>query len=121
MINLKWERGQRIRLWLYWRPTDQAPPPQDYSIYLHLLDQDGNKIAQWDGEALMGHYSTRFWQPGESLLDYWVLTIPDDIPTGPATLRMGLYDPIANVRLPVVIDGVDSGDGLNVETRIKVK
>lgn len=121
MINLNWARGETIRLWLYWRPTDEAPPPQDYSIYLHLLDADGNMVARWDNQPLMGHYSTHYWQPGESLLDYWVLRIPKDAKRGPVSLRIGIYDPIGGQRLSVVTDGAVTGDGLTIETRIVIK
>jgi len=121
LVNLNWYRGEKIVLTLYWRPTDQAPPPQDYSIYLHLLDAQGTKIANWDGEPLLGQYPTRFWRPGESLLDYWEFRIPKDIPAGPASLRIGIYDPVSNERLPVTINGQPAGDGVTVETRITVK
>jgi hypothetical protein len=121
VVNLNWVRGEKIILTLYWRPTDQAPPPQDYSIYIHLLDAQGTKIANWDGAPLLGQYPTRFWRPGESLLDYWEFRIPKDIPTGPASLRIGIYDPASNERLPVTLDGQPAGDGLTIETRIVVK
>ena len=106
---------------LYWQPTGQAPPRQDYSIYIHLLDVDGNLLAGWDGVPLQGAYPTRFWRPGESLLDYWVLRVPPDIPTGPAQLRIGIYDPLSGERLPVFVDGEPVGDGLTINTRLTVK
>jgi hypothetical protein len=120
MVSLDWVRGEKITLTLYWRPTDQAPPPYDYSIYLHLLDADGNLIAQWDGVPLQKAYPTLFWRPGESLKDLWILRLPPEAPTGPASLRIGIYDPLTGDRLPVVIDGVPSGDGITIETRIQV-
>ncbi len=76
VVTLQWVRGEKIILTLYWRPTDQAPPPRDYSLYIHLLTPDGQQIAQWDGVPLQDAYPTRFWRPGESLLDYWVLRMP---------------------------------------------
>jgi len=121
IVNLEWVRGERIILTLYWRPTDQAPPPQDYSIYVHLLNAQGTKIANWDGQPLLNQYPTRFWRPGESLLDYWEFRVPKDTPTGPASLRIGIYDPVSGERLPVTIDGQPAGDGVTIETRIVVK
>jgi hypothetical protein len=121
IVSLNWHRGDKIVLTLYWRPTDQAPPPQDYSIYIHLLDAQGTKIANWDGEPLLNQYPTRFWRPGESLLDYWEFRIPKDVPTGPASLRIGIYDAVSGERLPVTIDGQPAGDGVTIETRIVVK
>ncbi len=121
VVSLQWVRGEKIILTLYWRPTDQAPPPRDYSLYLHLLTPDGQQIAQWDGAPLQEAYPTRFWRPGESLLDYWVLRMPKDAITGPAELRIGLYDPLTNERLPVTVNGEVVGDGLTIDTRIQVQ
>ncbi len=119
--NLKWERGQRIVLSLYWQPTAAAPPLRDYSVYVHLLAADGTLLRAFDGEPAGGTYPTRFWRPGESLLDYRMLRVPEDIPPGPATLRIGLYDPFSNERLPVTVGGAAAGDGLTIETRIEVR
>ncbi len=121
MGTLTWVRGEKIILTLYWRPTDQAPPPRDYSVYIHLLTPDGEKIAQWDGGPLQGTYPTRFWRPGESLLDFWTIRMPKDAVKGPAHLRIGLYDPLSSERLPVTINGEPAGDGLTIETRIEVQ
>jgi hypothetical protein len=120
VVSLDWQRSQRIPVILYWRPTNDAPPLQDYSIYLHLLDEDGTLIAQWDGQPLLGAFPTRFWRPGQSLLDFWPVHLPEDVPTGPAVLRIGIYDPLSGDRLPVVIDGVPAGDGLVIDDRLTV-
>ena len=121
VTGLAWYRGDKAFVSLYWRPTDQAPPPQDYSVFLHLFNAGGDLIAQWDGEPLLGEYHTRYWRPGETLLDWWEIRIPADIPAGPAELRIGLYDPLTGERLPVVIDGQPAGDALTINTRLEVK
>ncbi len=121
VITLDWIRGEKVILWLYWQPTELSPPAYDYSIYIHLLDEDNQLIAQWDGVPLQGVYPTRFWRPGESLLDYRVLRVPRDTPLGPARLRIGIYDPLSGERLPVRIDGELGGDGLTINTRITVR
>jgi hypothetical protein len=118
--TLNWVAGERIIVTLYWRPTNQAPPQQDYSIYIHLLTPEGDKIAQWDGVPLQNAYPTRFWRPGESLLDYWILRMPKDVTQGPAHLRIGIYDPVTGDRLPVTVNGEVVGDGLTIDTRIEV-
>ncbi len=119
--NLKWERSQRIVLSLYWQPTAAAPPPRDYSVYVHLLAADGTLLRAFDGEMAGGTYPTRFWRAGESLLDYRMLRVPEDIPPGPATLRIGLYDPLSGEQLPVTVGGAPAGNGLTIETRIEVR
>jgi hypothetical protein len=121
VTSLDWYGGANMTLMLYWRPTDQAPPAYDYSIYLHLLDANGQMIAHWDGQPLQNAYPTRFWRPGESLLDYWVLPIPTDLPPGPARLRIGIYDPISTDRLPITINGQPEGDGLTLPAQFEIK
>ncbi|HEX3054134.1 MAG TPA: glycosyltransferase family 39 protein [Aggregatilineaceae bacterium] len=121
VTTLTWYRGTRVFLTLYWKPTDSAPPPQDYSIYIHLLDENGTWIAGWDGTPLQKSYPTRFWRAGESLMDYWVLQIPDDIPAGPAKIRIGIYDPVSQTRLPVMVNGEQVGDGLTINDLIVVE
>jgi hypothetical protein len=113
--------GEKISLLLYWQPTDQAPPAYDYSIYIHLLDADGQMIAHWDGQPGQNAYPTRFWRPGESILDYWALRMPTDLPSGAAQLRFGIYDPASLERLPVTIDGQPSGDGVTLPLTFSVK
>ncbi|MBI5957207.1 MAG: hypothetical protein HY866_00635, partial [Chloroflexi bacterium] len=121
VVSLDWYGGADMTLLLYWRPTDQSPPAYDYSIYVHLLDANGEMIAHWDGQPLQSAYPTRFWRPGESLLDYWVLPIPEGLPLGPAHLRIGIYDPISDERLPVTIDGEPAGDGLTLPPQFEIK
>ncbi len=121
IVSSTWYRGDKTFLTLYWRPTGAAPPPHDYSIYVHLLDASGERLTGWDGRPLLGHYPTYIWQPGESLLDYWVLPIPADIPAGAASIRIGIYDPLSGERLPVTVDGEPVGDGLLIETGIVVE
>ncbi|MBN1963307.1 MAG: hypothetical protein JW910_01590, partial [Anaerolineae bacterium] len=119
VVTLDWSADRTIFLTLYWRPTDQAPPPLDYSVFIELLDAEGTLLARWDGFPLQGQYATRYWQPGESLLDYWVFRVPDDVPTGPARLQIGLFDAVSGERLPVVVDGQAVGDALPIDDRLR--
>ncbi|MBN1201952.1 MAG: glycosyltransferase family 39 protein [Anaerolineae bacterium] len=121
VISLDWQRGSTMFLTLYWRPTGAAPASHDFCVYIHLLDTNGERVVGWDGAPLQGLYPTSYWTPGESLLDYWVLDITKELPPGPVSLRIGLYDPVTGERLPVVIDGAPAGDGLTIDTRITIR
>jgi hypothetical protein len=114
-------RGERVYFTLLWHATTDAPPARDYSVYIHLMDANGEKIAQWDGIPLQNSYPTRFWRPDEYLMDVWVLTIPADTPTGAATLRFGLYDPLTQERLRVTVNGVPTGDGIEFPIPLTVQ
>lgn len=123
LVSLAWHPGEWTTFTLWWRPTAGAPPPQDYSIFLHAIDPaTGEKIAGWDGPPMMGTYTTRFWQPGETLLDYRKLEVPPDMPPGPIELRIGVYDPITGERVPITVDGVPVPDNsLVIETRVVIQ
>lgn len=115
--------GRRVIFHLYWQVL--APPGGDYMTFIHLLGQDGRLLANWDGavgQSAYGYYSTLVWQPGEYITDERVIALPDGEPPvgGPYRLVIGLYDLIAQTRVPLTIDGVPAGDSLIIEDRILV-
>lgn len=71
--------GEELPLTLYWRGLQKMD--EDYSVYIHLYDSDGNKVGQWDAFPGGGVYPTRLWQPGEIIVDNY------QIPITPTTKR----------------------------------
>lgn len=74
-----------------------APPPPDLNVAVQLVDDAGRSIAQADGPPLgpsggSSSYPSEFWQVGETVITRHRLTLPSDLPSGMATLRVGLYD-----------------------------
>ena len=92
--------GDILQLALFWH-TD-ASIDQRYKVFLHLLDENGQLVAQRDSEPGSTLKPTTIWQPGEPITDNHGLLIPSDLPPGSYTLTLGLYD-IAdpNIRLPI--------------------
>ncbi len=82
--------GDTLRLRLYWR----AERAQDisYTVFVHLLDGDGQKRAQIDNEPQGRHMPTTTWSPGEIVLDDYLLEIPADAPVGQYSITLGMYD-----------------------------
>ncbi len=116
--------GRRVIMHLFWEVL--SPADRDYSIFIHLLDADGQLLANWDGPmaaAEFGYYSTLVWEPGEILADRRVLSLPDGIEPRAETLRLvvGFYDPLRDERLPVSINGVPAGDSILVEDRMVIQ
>jgi hypothetical protein len=66
--------------------------PNEFS---HLLDRNGNTVAQFDGPA----YPDLHWRVGDSSLDEYVLPPPEA--PGPYKLEFGLYDYPSMRRHPV--------------------
>lgn len=102
----------QIVLSLYWQPVMSAP--HNHVIFIEAFDDAGKPVIQWYDPPLQGAYPVVYWQPGESLLDYHVLRLPEGIVSQPASLRIGIFDPAANARLPVAINGASAGDGVTI-------
>jgi len=71
----------------------QAPRPltQRYTVFVHLLDEQGRRWAGRDQEPLGGSEPTTGWPAGRTIEDRSALVLPDDIPPGEYTLVVGLY------------------------------
>ena len=93
--------GLRVALW--WESL--APLDGDYTVFVHLVDGDGQLVGNGDGPPLRGGFPTRLWRPGDTVADEHVVPLLSDLPPGPYTLRVGWYDPLVGTRLPVVQGG----------------
>ena len=87
----------RLPITLFWQAI--AETPTSYRVFVHLLDADGTIIAQSDGEPANWTRPTTGWNPGEYIIDQHTLTLPNQLPAGPLTFRIGLYDPATGTRL----------------------
>jgi hypothetical protein len=88
---------EELCLTLYWRA--QGHPTRDYTVFVHLVDEEGAIIAQGDSMPLNGDYPTGAWAPGELMVDPHRVTVR----AGAERLhwRVGLYDLTTMARLPV--------------------
>jgi uncharacterized membrane protein len=93
--------GEAVQVTLNWRAQPQAA--MDFSLFLHLLDGAGNKVAQLDGQPhdFLGPRPMTGWLPGETLAGVERLSIPPETPPGRYRLVLGLYNWQTGERLPV--------------------
>lgn len=92
----------------------------DYTLFMHLLDAQGNKVAQLDAPPAGDGQPTSAWQPGEQIAVPFELFPPSPLAPGKYDLVMGLYD-ATGTRLPLnsgpPADAVRAGsDALLVQT-----
>jgi hypothetical protein len=66
-----------------------------YRVFVHLVDGDGNIVAQSDGEPAHWTRPTTGWLAGEIIVDEHLL----DLSSEGNELRIGLYDPETGERL----------------------
>ncbi len=90
--------GPQLRL--FWETS--GVPTADWVTYIHLHDQLGERVAQFDGAALRGLVGTSEWRAGTLYVDRRKLELPDDLPDGEYLLRIGLFNLTSGERLPLV-------------------
>lgn len=81
--------GATLPLALYWRATE--PLDRDYTVFVHLLDEKGSKLAQRDVQPLEGSLPTSRWPAGQLLRDDQDLAVPATVPPGRYRLAVGMY------------------------------
>lgn len=79
----------------------RARPTGDFALFLHLLDEQGRRVAQVDVAPGGGEDpSTNAWEPGRQIAVPIGLGLPPGLPAGMYQLVLGLYDPHNGARLP---------------------
>jgi uncharacterized membrane protein len=104
--------GSRLPFTLYWQTN--APLTVDLKTFAHLLDEQGNMVAQldWTPQDSLGNLPTTAWQAGRQVVDHQIILLPDPLPPGQYRLIAGWYYPVTGDRLPVTAGG--SGDTLEI-------
>lgn len=102
--------GRVLRFTLYWRALRRTDV--SYTVFAHLVGEDGLVVAQRDGipgssrlsperGPLGEFYPTSLWQEGEVVADDYLLPIGAEVPPGRYRLLAGMYDGKDGSRLPV--------------------
>jgi hypothetical protein len=108
------EAGGMARLQLAWQ-TGPAGLDADYTMFLHLLDEQGRIAQQWDAPPAGGWYPTSYWQGGEVVLDERMLDLSPMLAPGQYQLIAGLYRS-GGIRLPLG-DGSDFVELATIELK----
>lgn len=92
---------ERIKVTLYW--VCKRAPARDLTVFVHLVDGDGQIVAQHDGPPAQAAYPTGWWRAGDIVLDQHDLILPEgDSSQEMLSLRVGLYEPETGQRWPAV-------------------
>ena len=92
--------GEAFELTLFWQATD--PLEGDYVVFTHILDSNGQLVANHDSVPENGRYPTPSWLPGMTIPDSHLIQLPADLPSGEYQVRAGMYVPETGERLAVV-------------------
>jgi len=88
-----------LNVWLQWQAA--YPLPQDYSVFVHLLDNSGALVAQHDGQPDAGYTPTSTWTSPTPVDDRHQVVLPEELLPGEYVLLVGLYDWRSGERLPL--------------------
>lgn len=103
--------GETLYLTLYWRALDRMET--GYKVFTHLLGEDNQIWGQKDDIPGQGALPTTGWVKGEVVVDEYEIVISEGAPGGTYRLKIGMYDPLTEERLPIVGEGGQvEGDGV---------
>jgi hypothetical protein len=112
-LNQPLSPGNLLNLTLFWQV--EAPIEVDFTVFVQLVDQDDNIVAQKDNKPQNGFYGTTYWQPGEQIVDLHIFPIPADISPGRYDLLLGFYETETGLRLQILDEvGVFKSDHMRL-------
>ncbi len=96
--------GPTLPVTLTWQVTQSVP--YDATVFIHLDDAEGNRVAQIDRQPLDARFPTSYWVPGQVVTDTYALPLKiktESLPLQtPLEMRLGMYTWPSLARLPVV-------------------
>lgn len=105
--------GEVVSCTLYWRAIREID--QNYTVFNHLMGQDGQAWGMWDNQPQRGALPTTRWRPGQVVADPYQIPVAADAPAGPLQWHVGMYNALNMARLPVRDEqGQVSGDHIVV-------
>ncbi len=107
--------GDIIPLELYWKALN--PLDINFQVFVHVLAADGTLVAQSD-KLHPGEFPTRRWSLDAYVRDEHVLALPPDLPPGEYRVTTGLWVQSEGWRLPLLVDGVQVGDNVELFTLV---
>jgi hypothetical protein len=87
--SLTAKSGAALCIELNWNTL--RTPVADYTVYVHVLDSNGQLVAQNDMQPRNGYAPTSSWTAGTALTDRHGVILPAALPAGEYAIRVGLY------------------------------
>ena len=106
--------GESIDFALFWQAIETVP--FDYSVFAHLIDAEGNKVAQldWQPKDALGPLPMTSWPIDMQIVNRVTLALPETVPAGDYRLIIGVYDWRDGARLPVSSNTANNDDTVTV-------
>jgi hypothetical protein len=105
-VDRRLSPGEMLHVVMVWRPLQVLE--RDYMVFLHVADETGRPVAQWDGYPCLNLKRTSEWPVDEPVRDHVLLRIPEGIAPGEYSLLAGLYAEDTGERLGGQAVGIGS-------------
>ena len=89
----------RLPVALFWSAEKQLA--KDYTVFVHVVDRDGQMVGQRDQVPAAGKAPTSGWVPGNLIADEYRISVQAGAGNGPYRVYVGMYDPATGTRLDV--------------------
>jgi hypothetical protein len=103
LAGYQWQapgRGEQSgQLTLYWRGLPGATAAPSYTVFAHVLGEDGQVLTQHDGIPANGERPTSSWLPGEVVADEHTFDLSEVVQVR-SQLTVGMYDLATGERVP---------------------
>ncbi|MFQ3631583.1 glycosyltransferase family 39 protein [Roseiflexus sp.] len=88
-----------VTVTLEWKA--HATADTDYFLFIHVLNEQAERVAQIDVPLGTNRWSPRKWSRGRCISTFHSIPLPPDLPAGVYRLALGVYDPQTFARLPL--------------------
>jgi hypothetical protein len=93
-----WTTGAELHVTLLWEALEK--PVEEYKVFVHLVNSDGDIIRQYDAMPCNWKCPTTPWKVGRLIRDEAILSL-GGLPAGKYQLAVGMYRPGTSERLSV--------------------
>ncbi|MHB1355322.1 MAG: glycosyltransferase family 39 protein [Anaerolineae bacterium] len=112
LSTLRVRPGDVVQLSLFWQADETIN--KRFKVFVHLVNEQGQIVAQRDAEPGGGAALTTTWKPGAVITDSYGVLLPIDTLPGILTVRIGLYDLESGQRLEAREGRRSLGDALDL-------
>ena len=89
--------GTDIPIQFRWQTNEVQT--RDLTLFVHLLNEEGEIVAQQDEKPGHGRWPTPGWQIGQQIHHTLTIALPETLPLGSYSFRIGWYDDAGSVPL----------------------
>jgi hypothetical protein len=91
------QAAREVGLYLYWRAGHKLQ--SSFKVFVHILDESGQPVAQDDGVPVLWTYPTSMWKIDETVVDFHRVRVAAIDPHKSYTLVVGMYNETTGDRL----------------------